>query len=145
RVAMEHLVTALPEPSQKFVPEDCQEPRPAIGTGIEAVKPAKGSQVCLLDEVLRLGAVVGEPEGTAVQGVDVDERRVFELAATGPRPHPLEHSNRSCHPKPMSIGQYSTTEPARRPEQLRPPVTGIFSSRAGLVAQDQPGHHPHLS
>jgi hypothetical protein len=41
----------------------------------------EGPEVRLLDEVLCLGPVVREPQGRVVEGVQVDERGLFELLA----------------------------------------------------------------
>jgi hypothetical protein len=40
---------------------------------LEAVGEAKGSEVGLLDEVVRVGGALGQPERKAVEGVEMGE------------------------------------------------------------------------
>src|SRR5262249_55730529 len=81
RIALQHLVLVLPDLVEKHVPQDRQQPGPAVRARVESVKAAECAQHRFLDDVFRLDAAACQPKGCPVEQVEMDERRLLELAA----------------------------------------------------------------
>src|SRR5262249_17945952 len=91
-IAVQDLAAPVLQALQELVPEDREQPGPAVGAGIEPGEAAKGAQAGLLDEILGLRPVVGEPERAPIERIEVDKRRFLELPGAIAWLDPLEHS-----------------------------------------------------
>ena len=92
-------VLHTPKRIEEGVAEDREEPRPAVGAGIELVEVLEGPQVRFLREVLRLRPVPGEAQGEVEDPVQVDQRLVLEFLAARLAPHvssPRRTIRRDC-------------------------------------------------
>ena len=70
---------------QEDVSQNREEPGAAVRPGFEPIEEGPRPQAGVLHEVLRFGAIAGEPEREPIQRIQVDECQRLELAAPGAR------------------------------------------------------------
>src|SRR5712692_6184292 len=76
---------------EKHVPHDLEEPRATVRPHSELIEASERPQHRVLHDILGLPAVAGEPQGSPVQLVEVNEHDLLELLGPPPDVQP-DHS-----------------------------------------------------
>ena len=69
--------------AQERVAKDGEQPGAAVGAWIESIERPERAQIRLLDDVLGLGPVAGQPQRSSIERVQMDERRTLERGRLG--------------------------------------------------------------
>src|SRR5207247_1905514 len=71
-VEEDRLMRVPPVERQERVSQNLKQPRPEMRSRLEAVGEAEGAEIGLLDEIVGVRGSLGEPEGEAVERVEVE-------------------------------------------------------------------------